>query len=83
LNTQNNFYTFLKLAVILQKGKIDLLKKKKNGPERRTLARPAQIHGLPGPGAAEPVRHRPIQIGWRTALLPRAIAHAGKAARES
>jgi hypothetical protein len=62
LNTQNNFYTFLNLAGIFQKGKIDLLKKK-SGPGWWTLARPAQICGLLGPGAAEPVRRRPIQIG--------------------
>jgi hypothetical protein len=67
----------------LQKEKIDLLKKKKDGPGRRTLARPAQIRGLPGPGAAEPVRRCPIQIGRRATFLPRAIAHAGEASRES
>jgi hypothetical protein len=68
LNTQNNFYTFLNLVGILQKGKIDLLKKK-SGPGRWTLARPAQIRGLPGPGTAEPVRRRPIQIGRRAAFF--------------
>jgi hypothetical protein len=82
LNTQNYFYSFLKLAGILQKGKIDLLKKKKNGPGRRTLARSAQIRALPGPGMAEPVRCRPIQIRRRTTFLPRAIAHAGEASQE-
>jgi hypothetical protein len=35
------------------KRKIDLLKKKKNGPERQTLARPAQIRGLPRVRLAE------------------------------
>jgi hypothetical protein len=45
----------------LQKEKIDLLKKKKkNGPGWWTLARPAQIRGLPGPGTAEPVCRHPI-----------------------
>jgi hypothetical protein len=79
LNTHNIFYKFLNLAVIFKKGKIALLKKR-NGPERRTLARPAQIRGLPGPRLAEPVRHHLIQIGWRVAFLPRAPAHAGEAA---
>jgi hypothetical protein len=43
----------MNLAGILQKGKIDLLKKKKNGPERQTPARPAQIRGLPRVRLAE------------------------------
>jgi hypothetical protein len=78
LNTQNIFHKFLNLAVILQKGKIALLKKKR--ARAADAARPAQIHGLPGPRLAEPVRHRPIQIGWRAAFLPRAPAHAGETA---
>jgi hypothetical protein len=80
LNTQNIFYKFLNLAVILQKGKIALLKKR-NGPERRTLARPAQIRGLPGPRLAKLVRRRPIQIGRCATFLPRAPAHASEAAQ--
>jgi hypothetical protein len=80
---QNIFYPFLNLEVICKKRKINLLKKRKNGPGQRTLARPAQIHGLPGPGAAKSVRRRPIKIGRRVDLHPRGIAHAGEASRES
>jgi hypothetical protein len=72
LVAHNIFYPFLKLAVICKKRKINLLKKIKNGLGQRTLARPTQIRGLPGPGAAESVRRRPIQIGRRADLLPRA-----------
>jgi hypothetical protein len=43
----------LQLAVILQKGKNRFAKKKEDGPERRTLARSAQIRGLPGVRLAE------------------------------
>jgi hypothetical protein len=56
LVAQNIFYLFLNLAVICKKRKINLLKERKNGPGRRTLARLAQIRGLPRSGAAEPVR---------------------------
>jgi hypothetical protein len=69
-------YTFLNLAGILQKGKIDLLEKK-SGPGRWTLARLAQIRGLPGPSMAKPVCRRPIQIRWHAAFfLARYRMHA-------
>jgi hypothetical protein len=42
LDLQNYFYPFLNLVGICKKGKIKSLKKK-NGPGRRTRARPAQI----------------------------------------
>jgi hypothetical protein len=49
LNTKNNFCKFLKLAVILQKGKIGLLKKK----EKRAGAVGAGQAGLdPRPARA-------------------------------
>jgi hypothetical protein len=60
-----------------KKEKIDLLKKKRNGPERQTPATPAQICGLLGPQLAKLLRRHPIQIGWRAVRLLRASAHAG------
>jgi hypothetical protein len=83
LNAQNNFYTFLKLAAILQKGKNRFAKKK----EKRAGAADA---GQAGPDLrpAQATRCRtgtPPSDPDRTArgLLPRAISHAGEAALES
>jgi hypothetical protein len=75
LNAQNNFYTFLKLAAILQKGK-NRFAKKKSGPELYTPARPAQTRGRTGTPPSDPDR-------MARGLLPRAISHAGEAALES
>jgi hypothetical protein len=60
LDLQNYFYPFLNLAGICKKGKIKLLKKKRTDRGGgREPGRPRSA-GLPGPGAAEVVRHCPI-----------------------
>jgi hypothetical protein len=79
LNTQNNFYTFLNLVGILQKGKNDLQKKKE-----RAGAMDAGQAG-PDPRPAQAWRGRtgtPPSDLDRTArgLLPHVISHAGEAA---
>jgi hypothetical protein len=81
LNTQNNFYTFLNLAGILQKGKIDLQKKE----ERAGAVDAGQAGPDPWPARAWHSQTRtPPSNADRTArgLLPRAISHAGEAAQE-
>jgi hypothetical protein len=83
LNTQNNFYTFLNQAGILQKGKIELLKKK----EKWAGAADAGQAG-PDPRPAQATRGRtgtPPSDPDRTArgLLLRSISHARGVATES
>jgi hypothetical protein len=59
LNTQNNFYKFLKLAVILQKGKIGLLKNKRETGRSggHWLGRPRSVAC---PGLARPNHYAAI-----------------------
>jgi hypothetical protein len=83
LVAQNIFYPFLNLALIFEKRKINLLKKKKEWAGAADASQAGPDPRPAGPGAAKSVRRHPIQIGRRADLLPRGIAHAGEASRES
>jgi hypothetical protein len=62
LNTQNIFYKFLKLAVILQKGKIVVLEKRETG---RSGGRwPSRPRSAACPGLAQPNRY--AAVGFRS-----------------
>jgi hypothetical protein len=56
----------------------NLLKKKESGQSCGAEPGRPRSGGLPGSSVTEAVRHRPIQIGRRAALLPRGATHAGE-----